>query len=484
MTAARRLTSLQVAGFVADGALRFDGIVPRALGDAALAELAGGGPPSPFGADPASPAAAWSGRPLAGLFRDWPALAAVLELPAVAAVDREPAGTGPDLRPPLRARDRAAQRMEPALARRRDPRSAARRLRHPALLLLPRHAARDGRHDVSCPAATCGGSTNSRSPATRTSSAQEAMACPAGSLLVCHHGIWHCGQPNRTDRSRTMFKLRLNPRVPQRLVWDTADLRRPAHRQDPQPRSRLVRARGAPGDREPYPPVARADRRRAVRRRLLADADRKRPAGWHTEARLTCNTRRRAARPTTTRPAGRPASRTSSATRGASASATTACARSSRCTWRACCTCTTRCSRAAPAAVRQGALPPVRRGGLRAADDRRGHRRSPAGQVPHHPLAVGRLRVRQPDCSRWARIPTWGVWTGLGLIAIGSGGIKPCVSAHVGDQFGRGNWFRLRTIYQAFYFIINFGSFFAYLLDPAGSGSTRASASPSASPAC
>jgi len=60
----------------------------------------------------------------------------------------------------------------------------------------------------------------------------------------------------------------------------------------------------------------------------------------------------------------------------------------------------------------------------------------------------------------------WGVWTGLALIAIGSGGIKPCVSAHVGDQFGRGNWFRLRTIYQAFYFIINFGSFFAYLLIP------------------
>jgi POT family proton-dependent oligopeptide transporter len=61
---------------------------------------------------------------------------------------------------------------------------------------------------------------------------------------------------------------------------------------------------------------------------------------------------------------------------------------------------------------------------------------------------------------------TWGVWSGLALIAVGSGGIKPCVSAHVGDQFGRGNWFRLRTIYQAFYFIINFGSFFAYLSIP------------------
>jgi proton-dependent oligopeptide transporter, POT family len=60
----------------------------------------------------------------------------------------------------------------------------------------------------------------------------------------------------------------------------------------------------------------------------------------------------------------------------------------------------------------------------------------------------------------------WGLWLGLGLVAVGSGGIKPCVSANVGDQFGRGNWYRIRTIYQAFYFIINFGSFFATLLIP------------------
>lgn len=60
----------------------------------------------------------------------------------------------------------------------------------------------------------------------------------------------------------------------------------------------------------------------------------------------------------------------------------------------------------------------------------------------------------------------WGLWVGLGLIAVGSGGIKPCVSAHVGDQFGRSNWFRVRTIFQAFYFIINFGSSFSTLLIP------------------
>ncbi len=59
-----------------------------------------------------------------------------------------------------------------------------------------------------------------------------------------------------------------------------------------------------------------------------------------------------------------------------------------------------------------------------------------------------------------------GLYWGLGLIAVGAGGIKPCVSAHVGDQFGRKNWFRLRTVFQAFYWIINFGSFFATMLIP------------------
>ncbi len=59
-----------------------------------------------------------------------------------------------------------------------------------------------------------------------------------------------------------------------------------------------------------------------------------------------------------------------------------------------------------------------------------------------------------------------GMAIGLGLIAIGSGGIKPCVSAHVGDQFGKGNWNLVGRVFQAFYFIINFGSFFATLMIP------------------
>ena len=59
-----------------------------------------------------------------------------------------------------------------------------------------------------------------------------------------------------------------------------------------------------------------------------------------------------------------------------------------------------------------------------------------------------------------------GLAVGLSLIAIGSGGIKPCVTAHVGDQFGTKNQHLLSRVIGWFYFSINFGSFFATLLTP------------------
>ena len=59
-----------------------------------------------------------------------------------------------------------------------------------------------------------------------------------------------------------------------------------------------------------------------------------------------------------------------------------------------------------------------------------------------------------------------GFYAGLFLIAVGSGGIKPCVSAFVGDQFDASNKHLARVVFDAFYWIINFGSFFATLLMP------------------
>ncbi len=62
--------------------------------------------------------------------------------------------------------------------------------------------------------------------------------------------------------------------------------------------------------------------------------------------------------------------------------------------------------------------------------------------------------------------PRTGLAVGLGLIAFGSGGIKPCVSAHVGDQFGGSNAHLLERVFQWFYFAINLGSAASTLLTP------------------
>ncbi len=60
----------------------------------------------------------------------------------------------------------------------------------------------------------------------------------------------------------------------------------------------------------------------------------------------------------------------------------------------------------------------------------------------------------------------WWLMAGLGLIALGSGGIKPCVSAHVGDQFGARNAHLLPRIFNWFYFSINIGAFVSMMLTP------------------
>lgn len=71
----------------------------------------------------------------------------------------------------------------------------------------------------------------------------------------------------------------------------------------------------------------------------------------------------------------------------------------------------------------------------------------------HLALALGETRVY--------------LFTGLTLIAIGAGGIKPCVSAHVGDQFGRLNKHLLERVFGWFYIAINVGAFASTLLTPA-----------------
>jgi POT family proton-dependent oligopeptide transporter len=59
-----------------------------------------------------------------------------------------------------------------------------------------------------------------------------------------------------------------------------------------------------------------------------------------------------------------------------------------------------------------------------------------------------------------------GFYFGLFLIALASGGIKPCVAAFVGDQFTAAQKNLLPKVFGAFYWSINLGSFFASLFMP------------------
>lgn len=58
------------------------------------------------------------------------------------------------------------------------------------------------------------------------------------------------------------------------------------------------------------------------------------------------------------------------------------------------------------------------------------------------------------------------LYAGLLIIAMGSGGIKPSVSAFVGDQMQGADKRTMTKAYAAFYWSINLGSFFSFLVIP------------------
>ena len=60
----------------------------------------------------------------------------------------------------------------------------------------------------------------------------------------------------------------------------------------------------------------------------------------------------------------------------------------------------------------------------------------------------------------------YGLAIGLMLIAVGAGGIKPCVSAHLGDQYRGSAAGLISSGYSFFYFAINVGALLSTLLIP------------------
>jgi proton-dependent oligopeptide transporter, POT family len=80
---------------------------------------------------------------------------------------------------------------------------------------------------------------------------------------------------------------------------------------------------------------------------------------------------------------------------------------------------------------------------------------------------VGHAILALVDFPQWLGVdPRVLLMIGLTCLAIGAGGIKPCVSAHVGDQFSRTNKHLIAKAFAWFYFAINFGSTVSMPLTP------------------
>jgi hypothetical protein len=49
---------------------------------------------------------------------------------------------------------------------------------------------------------------------------QKQLTAKAGTMVFWHQGLWHCAQPNHTDQTRFVFKLRLRPDRPQQGLFN------------------------------------------------------------------------------------------------------------------------------------------------------------------------------------------------------------------------------------------------------------------------
>jgi len=204
------LNSRQMAQFVAQGFLRFDGLVPDEINQAAMAEF-----------DAGTVKGEAAGTPLSQCYQG-SVISRLLDLPEIQGMIHSLVGEDPlfdhdavHVREPMQGK---AQGMHADSII--DTRTAFdiqimyfphdTPLEMGGTLLLPgSHFRRINEMDIARYQNMLG---------------QVAMVCPAGSILVLHHGIWHCGRQNQTERKRYMFKVRLNPQERQLRLWNSDDL--------------------------------------------------------------------------------------------------------------------------------------------------------------------------------------------------------------------------------------------------------------------
>ncbi|HYE08206.1 MAG TPA: phytanoyl-CoA dioxygenase family protein [Planctomycetota bacterium] len=204
------LDTASMARFVADGFLRFDAIVPDELNRAVLAGIADGTVTGGGG---------YVGEPLAGVWDAAHPIGRVLALPRVRGLIASL--VGPESRYDHHAVHTVPARHPWAQGWHAD--AAIDRKAHfdIQIMYFPQETTRAMGGTLILPGSQFRMIHESEAVRYQNFRGQLHTVCPAGTMVVVHHGMWHCGQPNRTDVTRSMFKLRLNPTVRQERLWDT-----------------------------------------------------------------------------------------------------------------------------------------------------------------------------------------------------------------------------------------------------------------------
>jgi hypothetical protein len=220
-----RLTTLQMADFVANGFLRFDHLVPAELNERAIVEMEQLNAERllPSNTHPDAMRPPHSGTPLDECYPPPSAIGEYLRLPAVRGIIESLVGAHPEF-------DHDWVHHIPA----------------GGTYLQPLHAdantdSLDPTFDIQlfwfCSDVAPGEGGTRYVPGTHLTRVrssglhryhhilgEEQVACSAGTVFVFHHGLWHAGQPNPGSTSRWMHKIRLNPTEPQVRLWNTDDL--------------------------------------------------------------------------------------------------------------------------------------------------------------------------------------------------------------------------------------------------------------------
>ena len=205
------LTSVQVAHFVAHGSLRLDAVVPDELNARAVAVLREGIPATPYA------------TPLAEAFEPGSFAHRLVNLPKVAGAIYSLVGPHPTVDHHAvhvrEANEGTAQHLHgDAII---DVRPAAFDVQ---LMYYPQDVTPAMGGTLSVPGSHLRRTNESDTGRYQNLRGQTRLTCPAGTVVLLHHGIWHAGRRNDSDTERFMFKIRFNPTVRQRLLWNTDDL--------------------------------------------------------------------------------------------------------------------------------------------------------------------------------------------------------------------------------------------------------------------